>query len=1479
MAARKWVGLVLILVTAALTGCAPTIAAVLLASGKSSSGGGINSSSSIAAAVQSGNTGTVAFEFTLVDNESDTATVEIRRSVDPNDDSTKPFTNMATGTFTRIADGVVLAANALTTSPSGVTYRFSWDTALDVGAIRVEAARLQVVLGSAVEFTTATFVVDNTQTPLVTAANLGSLPNGAVVYADEQNATGPSDPGFIPVQITLADAESSAVTLSVLYSTDLGVTFPPANVAAGQVVDGSGVGVPSNAIPTSAGGITYTFRFQSTANGLGSGGAAGIVLQFTAKDTKVGAPRSTAAFALNNAPFTASASTPSSSQITDKVIVPFALIDPASPSAGLDVSFQFSLQSGQNGTFSPATAILQPPAPAGGFTGLAAAAGGTQYSFVWNAFHDMVASRPGTPVYNATNVVLQAFVRRPSTQVTHGPFRTLFVNVDHRLIHTVFSKSPGVTRDGVPGTSEPLGAPADPAFAGTKVFFVDQTSARVRSVDLTTGLIDTAAGGGTETTDGSLATDYKFSFGSTGDDAKGLAASSVGFGALFLATIGTGGTKIVRVDLATPSRVRTIATAANKVVAVIYEPTSDKVFYLERSNQGQLLQRISANPATGELPVTVAGGGMTTPDDVSELSPPTSARFDGDAATANFGAPGFGQVFLLSERSRILAINLGTTPRTVFGVSVSAGAVRTVLPPASMQNDAEAIALGQDGVLRYAAPTAGRVYGVDGVGAVTTIAGTGGFNVSGDGGPAIAAGVGVPFSLCGTAGSGYVLCDGGFRRVREVRQDQSIRTLAGNGQNDVGDTQPSVFAQFRFAFGVCAIGSDLLVGDSNLRRIDRVTTGVSSTTNGLNVGLIGVQAVIGSTVYAANFVENAIRRLNPNGTVDTIAGTPGVEGVTLVPTPALQASLSKPQTVAFVGPCIVIGQEGGLVSAVNMGTATASCMGVSVPPNTVVRVAGDPLAPPSPPTNGAMALGVSLRTPHAVVATQDGSVYICDRQWGTIFKVDTSGVLTIVAGQPGSSGDTGDGGAGPLALLNRPNALGLSLDERVLYVASNNRIRAINLSGSPVTVQSRTIDPGEIETIAGNGTPAASAEEGNGIPAISAPLQNGGSNATSIQCDEIGRVFFIASGRVKFVDAAGIIRLYAGLGPDGDGRAADNAALTRPTALAVRPDGAYAVCDFGRVRFVPSATSSVLRIAGTGQQLSAGDGASVLRASFNFAYSGSQPLDVVQDANGPRQMSFSSTGLVTSLLAITDTLSNRVRIVNVGTTAYVGTSVTVAPGEITAVGGAFNTPEGAAFLPNGILLVSDTGANQIVAVNLAATAQTYSTFTIPPGEKMTILAGLDSPRNLAIHPGTGFLAFQQGDPVGPPRIMVYNPSAVPVNAYGSARPPATPQNVSILGPNDRPRGVAIDPSNGDLYFAVRSGTTNAAHNVFRIRFLSTGFQERVAGDGTGIPGFAGDGAIAISARLDSPFSIGVDQNGVLLILDGGNLKIRRCRQP
>lgn len=111
--------------------------------------------------------------------------------------------------------------------------------------------------------------------------------------------------------------------------------------------------------------------------------------------------------------------------------------------------------------------------------------------------------------------------------------------------------------------------------------------------------------------------------------------------------------------------------------------------------------------------------------------------------------------------------------------------------------------------------------------------------------------------------------------------------------------------------------------------------------------------------------------------------------------------------------------------------------------------------------------------PWAVVTASDGSVYFTDDSRGKIHRLLPTGQVQFVAG--GGSGVSGDGGPADRAGLGSVVALALDESKGLLYVATNNLIRVIDLAAN------------KINAFAGGGN-APGPGYGDGGPATAAVL-------------------------------------------------------------------------------------------------------------------------------------------------------------------------------------------------------------------------------------------------------------------------------------------------------------------------------------------------------------------------------------------------------
>ena len=237
----------------------------------------------------------------------------------------------------------------------------------------------------------------------------------------------------------------------------------------------------------------------------------------------------------------------------------------------------------------------------------------------------------------------------------------------------------------------------------------------------------------------------------------------------------------------------------------------------------------------------------------------------------------------------------------------------------------QGISIGPDGSL-YLSESGGygeRIRRVGSDGVITTIAGTGVRGFDGDGGPATQARFDIPSGLAvGQDGSLYI-ADQGNQRIRRVGPDGIITTVAGNGVYDFsGDGVPATQAAMRSPIDV-DIGPDgsIYIAEGSSARIRRVTPdGIITTFAGVNpilppgytgdggpataamfLGVHGVAASPDGSLYiATGHTHRRVRRVSPDGIATTFAGN-GTFGDRGDGGPATLGAIVRPFRVA-VGP-------------------------------------------------------------------------------------------------------------------------------------------------------------------------------------------------------------------------------------------------------------------------------------------------------------------------------------------------------------------------------------------------------------------------------------------------------------------------------------------------------------------------------------------------------------------------------------------------
>jgi RHS repeat-associated protein len=324
---------------------------------------------------------------------------------------------------------------------------------------------------------------------------------------------------------------------------------------------------------------------------------------------------------------------------------------------------------------------------------------------------------------------------------------------------------------------------------------------------------------------------------------------------------------------------------------------------------------------------------------------------------------------------------------------------------------------------------------------ITTVAGTGGFDFSGDGGPATQAQLKNAHGVAvGSDGSLY-LADAGNSRIRRVGLDGIITTVAGGGVAGLGDGGLATQAKLNVP-RTLAVGPDgtMYIADSNDSRIRRVApNGIITTMAGTGTfgfsgdggpatqaqlwNPFGVALGPDGSLYIADLSSTRIRRVAPDGIITTVAGggTSGLGDGGL----ATQAQLASPRGVA-------VGSDGSQYIADAIGRIRR--VGPDGIINTVAGT-GSTCFSTALCGDGGLATQAQFSSPWGVAVGSDGSLYIADQR---IRRVGPDGIINTVAG--GGTSGLGDGGPATQAQLNTPTGVAVGFDGSV-YIADNGNRR------------------------------------------------------------------------------------------------------------------------------------------------------------------------------------------------------------------------------------------------------------------------------------------------------------------------------------------------------------------------------------------------------------------------------------------------------
>ena len=251
----------------------------------------------------------------------------------------------------------------------------------------------------------------------------------------------------------------------------------------------------------------------------------------------------------------------------------------------------------------------------------------------------------------------------------------------------------------------------------------------------------------------------------------------------------------------------------------------------------------------------------------------------------------------------------------------------------------------------------------------------------------------------------------------------------------------------------------------------------------------GIAVDADGSVIFADSLNYRIRKIAPDGTISTIAGTGTFYNDDVLPQqsagPALSFGMTQPGSVVAVNGTVYV-RDSAIVAISSSGTATpdyssaASLVqllavgqssiysdqnGFAVSlyqPGALTVLAGDPNAQdPADSGDNGPALQARFGGITGLAADANGNVYVSDGTYCRIRKFQPAGTITTIAGigTCASVPNLGDGGPATAAQLQSPGAITVDNQGNVYFASGQNRIRRINPQGI-ITAFAGSLDSG-----------------------------------------------------------------------------------------------------------------------------------------------------------------------------------------------------------------------------------------------------------------------------------------------------------------------------------------------------------------------------------------------------------------------------------
>jgi sugar lactone lactonase YvrE len=428
---------------------------------------------------------------------------------------------------------------------------------------------------------------------------------------------------------------------------------------------------------------------------------------------------------------------------------------------------------------------------------------------------------------------------------------------------------------------------------------------------------------------------------------------------------------------------------------------------------------------------------------------------------------------------------------------------------------------------------AGHVYRIALDGTVTTFAGGGNLaaGFASDGGPATAAQLisprGLAFDSKGNLNIAEVFCTC-IRRVSPAGIISTVYTLPSR-------PQPPNFFEIE---GLTIDPKDNLYFAAWMGHVVvRVTPdGTATTIAGTGVAgfsgdggpasaaqLNGPSAVTqgpDGSIYIADSGNNRVRKIGPDGTISTIAGTGPIIANLNLPNPdcAFSGDGGAAASARLCEPAELLFDNAGNLYITDYGNRRVRAIS---PGGIIGTVAGngqtDPYSLPQGSSgDGGPAIHATFNLVGEAVFDPSGNLYVSEGN--RIRKIALDGTISTFAGT-GQSGYSGEGGPASQAMIANPGPLAVDAHGSLYVISGDKRIRKIAPDGT-------------IHLVAGTGTGTGTDRaQGDGGLAVNATLNEPGAVAIDAQ----GNIYIAdtSNARLRKIDINGVITTIAGPGQPG----------------------------------------------------------------------------------------------------------------------------------------------------------------------------------------------------------------------------------------------------------------------------------------------------------------------------------------------------------